>query len=115
MSVASQIMAYFDQHGKATRPELMCELDLHEKAVESAIRKLVAKGFVNLTSEKKQLPGHRPYLVYEKGSKTFTQAAFTRGTARIGRPPRPSIESTPAISIDPITLAMNSFFGREAA
>jgi hypothetical protein len=114
MSVASQIMAYFDQHGKATRPQLQRELDLHEKAVESAMRKLVSKRFVRETGERVKLPGHRMALVYEKGEESFSQTLFSHGPTPVGRPKR-SVSPESAASFDALSLAMNALFAREAA
>lgn len=111
MSVASQIMAYIEQHGKATRPELQRELDLHKKAVGSAMLKLAEKGFVVETGETERLPRKRASFFFTVGPNKFTQEAFTRGDKKIGRPAR-SVDPENAESSDALTLAMNALFGR---
>lgn len=77
-SIAARICAYIESHGTATRPEMKRELDLHEKAVESAIRRLLGLGMVETTGDRRREGGPNPSPVYRLGATPFDQAAFSR-------------------------------------
>lgn len=115
MSVASQIHAYIAHHGSVTRPELRRELSLHEKAVESAMRKLVSKGFLSETDRMRQYGEGRAAAVYVLGSTPFTQEAFTAGPVPSGRPRKIRAEDESVYSFRALGAAMNAMCALEAA
>lgn len=110
MSIAEQIYRYISERGSATRPELRHELVMHEKAVETAMRKLVNKGFVAETDRTRQYGEGRAAPVYELGSVMFTQEAFTTGPVPPGRPRKIRAESESPYSFVALGAAMNSMF-----
>lgn len=110
MSIAEQIYRYIAQRGSATRPELRRELDMHEKAVETAMRKLVSKGFVAETDRLRSYGEGRAAPVYELGSVMFTQEAFTTGPVPPGRPRKIRAEDESPYSFAALGAAMNLMF-----
>lgn len=110
MSIAEQIYCYIAKHGSATRPELRRELNMHEKAVETAMRKLVSKGFVAETDRLRSYGDGRAAPVYQPGTKLFTQEAFTTGPVPPGRPRKIRAEDDSSYSFAALGAAMNSMF-----
>jgi len=111
MSAASRICEYLRTHGAATRPELQRELNLGEKTVETAIRKLLCLQFVADTGKKRREGSPRLAAVYAIGAKQFSQSEFSRGIFA----GRPSSAPKQRHSFDALTGAMSAFFGSIAA
>ncbi|RQR87698.1 MULTISPECIES: winged helix-turn-helix domain-containing protein [unclassified Burkholderia] len=110
MSIAEQIYRYIAERGSATRPELRHELGMHEKAVETAMRKLVSKGFIAETDRLRSHGEGRAAPVYIRGSVMFTQEAFTAGPIPPGRPRKIRVEDESPYSFAALGAAMNSMF-----
>ncbi|CAE6811320.1 hypothetical protein R69746_05633 [Paraburkholderia aspalathi] len=111
MSAAARICEYLKTNGRATRPELQRELDLGEKTVETAIRKLARLQFVADTGRKRREGSPRLAAIYAPGIKEFSQHEFSRGifAGRPGGAPRQRH------SFEALTGAMSAFFGGIAA
>lgn len=110
MSIAEQIYQYIARNGGATRPELRHKLGIHEKAVETAMRKLVSKGFVAETDKLRAYGDGRAAPVYVCGSVVFTQEAFTTGPIPPGRPRKIRVDDDSPYSFAALGAAMNSMF-----
>lgn len=86
MSAASMICEWLTEHGEATRPEMQRQLGLHEKAVETAIRKLIRIGCISDTGRRRHEGGPNSANIFALGSKTFDQRTFTLFDGGSGRP-----------------------------
>ena len=112
MSIASRICEYLQHHGKATRPQLSHDLEINEKSVETAIRKLLRGGFLCDTGALLPNPHGRKSPVYALGDRQFTQAAFTTGPVPVGRPRKEVCEE---YSFRELGSAMNALFAVRVA
>jgi len=108
MTAAARICAYIAEHGTATRPELQRALDLHEKAVESAIRKLLRFSMIESTGARRREGGPRLSPVYRIGSRPFNQADFSRW---IGTRPRRSTQQPTTDQTDAFAALNSALFG----
>lgn len=115
MSAASEICAYLASHPEATRPELSRKLDIHEKAIETAIRKLVRMGCVIDTKQTRIEGSKRASNIYARGKVVFDQEAFTNFDGQRGRPRKDEIRSRSApvkkFEFDGLLAAMSGIFG----
>lgn len=112
MRAAALVCAYLVEHKEATRPELRRALGIHEKSIESAIRKLIRLGFVADSGRKKHETSPRPAIVYVPGEKQFDQKEFSkwvRGT----KENKPLQFEAPAF--DALQSAMNQLVWTRAA
>jgi hypothetical protein len=97
MSAAAEICAYLSAHETATRPELQRELNLNEKAVESAMRKLVSLRMAEPTGKYRREGGPRLSPIYRLGAVPFDQAEFSRWATSVRiRRARPCEEQSDA-------------------
>ncbi|KVN08210.1 hypothetical protein WT09_30775 [Burkholderia stagnalis] len=103
MSAASMICERLTDHGETTRPQLQRQLGLHEKAVETAIRKLIRMGCVVDTRRTCREGGPRLSPIYALGPVKFDQDAFSRFDGERGRPRK---ACAPALAVHDLGLAI---------
>lgn len=75
---AALVCNYLTEHKEATRPELKRALGIHQKSIESAIRKLIRMGFVADSGRKKFETSPRAAIVYVLGEREFDQKEFSK-------------------------------------
>ena len=103
MSAAALICEWLAAHREATRPELQRQLGLHEKAVETAIRKLLRVGCVVDTHKTCREGGPRLSHIYAIGTVRFDQETFSRFDGERGRPRK---QCAPVVEVRDLGLAI---------
>lgn len=85
-SIAARVCLFLKCNRSATRPQLQRELKLNEKALESAIRKLLRLRILINTGRRCREGGSRPAHIFELGPVEFDQSAYSTCFLRRGRP-----------------------------
>jgi len=112
MTAAEQILAYMQQHGKATRPELERVFGLYEKTVDSAIRKLERLGCIKRAGHTPRVPRRKPAVIFALTGEWVDPEEI--GDCR-GRHCKTVDEPVHQHSFDALNSVMGGFFTREAA
>jgi predicted transcriptional regulator len=112
-TVARKIYEYLKEHKEATRPELELKLQLGEKAVDSALRKMTDIGAVKRDGVKKS-PKRRPAAVF-KLVKSFKNVDQLSWMPRHYTPKAQKEEVKPEETTVSLQSAMSLFFGKQEA